>query len=339
MTRRRGALMGLAACVLVSGAGLAACSTEDTAPVQVLSPTPTASPTPTPEPPTTLLSGRPGKDGQVLAVKIDNTVNSHPQTGLMAADVIYVEEVEWGLTRFMAVFSSKYPPRVGPVRSARETDIELLAQYGKVAFSASGGQPAVLNQLNAAPLYPVTHVGGAAGYTRSADRAAPWNLFADPEQLLEGAPKAEKAQDVGFRFDEKTPRGGKRSKGFTATWPYAEARFAWSAKEQRWLLWMDGSPAMSTGGPQLGGTTVVVQSVKAYPSGLGDRYGGVTPFTETVGSGKAWLFRDGRKWPITWSRPREEAGTVWRYRGQRVPFDPGQVWVLLLDDDRKPTIR
>ena len=209
----------------------------------------------------------------------------------------------------------------------------------KAALVASGGHPAVLNQLNAAPLYPVTNVGGAAGYTRSTDRAAPWNLYADPEQLLKGAPKAEQAQDVGFRFDEDTPRGGKRTKGFTATWPYAEARFVWFGKEDRWLLWMDGAPAMSTGGPQLGGTTVVVQSVAAYASDLGDRYGGVTPFTETVGNGKAWLFRDGRVWPITWSRPRDEAGTVWRYRGKRVPFDPGQVWVLLLDDDRKPTIR
>lgn len=334
----RGMVFGLAAAVLLSSAVLTACSAEDAEPVAVTSPTPSASPTPTPEPPTTLLSGRPGKDDQVLAVKIDNTVNSHPQSGLMAADVIYVEEVEWGLTRFMAVFSSRYPKQVGPIRSARETDIELLAQYGKVAFSASGGQPAVLNAVNAAPLYPVTNIGGTPGYTRT-ERPAPWDLFAQPKQLLKSAPKAAKAKDIGFRFDEEVPKGGKRSKGFTVTWPYSEARFAWSPKEDRWLLWSDGSAAMSTEGPQLGGTTVIVQSVDAYPSDLGDRYGGVTPFSETVGKGKAWLFRDGRKWPITWSRPKAESGTIWRFRGERIPFDPGQVWVLLLDNDRKPAIR
>ena len=118
---------------------LAACSSGDdeVAPVSTTTPTPTAEV----EPPTTLLSGRPGKDGQVLAVKLDNTVNSHPHAGLIAADVVYLEEVEYGLTRFMAIFSSKYPQVVGPVRSARLSDLDILQQYGKVAFAFSGAQP------------------------------------------------------------------------------------------------------------------------------------------------------------------------------------------------------
>jgi hypothetical protein len=51
------------------------------------------------------------------------------------------------------------------------------------------------------------------------------------------------------------------------------------------------------------------------------------------------MFRDGQMWPITWSRPKPEDGTTWRYKGQQIPLDPGQVWVLLLDNDRRPTIR
>ena len=67
----------------------------------------------------------------VLAVKIDNIVDARPQTGLQAADIVYVLPVEGGLTRFMAVFSSHLPPAVGPVRSAREDDLAVLLQFGR----------------------------------------------------------------------------------------------------------------------------------------------------------------------------------------------------------------
>ena len=75
---------------------------------------------------------------RVLAVKIDNIVTARPQTGLQSADIVYVEPVEGGLTRFMAVFSSRVPTTVGPVRSARESDLYLLPQFGRPAFAWSG---------------------------------------------------------------------------------------------------------------------------------------------------------------------------------------------------------
>jgi hypothetical protein len=338
MTSARGALVGLALALVVSTPLLVACSDDE--PVAAPStPTPSTSPTTEPEPPTTLLSGRRGKDGQVLAVKLDNTVNSHPHAGLLAADVIYLEEVEYGLTRFMAVYSSKYPKVIGPVRSARISDLEILQQYGKLAFAFSGAQGPILDDIAAAPLYPLSNDAGAAGYSRSPDRTAPWDLFADPKELLKGAPKATEAQDVGFTFDTEPPTGGKKAKEFTAFWPGAQAKFVWSPKQERWLLTMDGSRAMSTEGPQLGGTTVIVQRVDVYPSKYGDAYGGVTPITETVGKGAAWMFRDGKVWPITWSRPSAKEGTTWKYKGSEVAFDPGQVWILLLDEDRRPQIR
>lgn len=275
----------------------------------------------------------------MLVVKLDNTVNSHPHAGLMAADVVYLEEVEYGLTRFIVVFSSKYPKVIGPVRSARESDLEILKQYGKVAFAFSGANPVILPKIASAPLYPLSEDAGVAGYSRSPDRTAPWDLFADPDELLRGARKATDAKDVGFNFEEEMPLGGKKVKGFNAIWPSAQARFKWSAKEGRWLLWMDGAPAMTTEGPQLGGSTVIIQRVDVYPSDLVDTNGAATPTTETVGKGDAWVFRNGQVWPVTWSRPDADSGTSWKYEGKDLALDPGQVWVLLLDEDRKPQIR
>ena len=101
---------------------------------------------------TGVLSGREGIDGQLLAVKIDDTNMAHPQIGLEDADVVYIEQVEGGLTRIAAVFSSKIPAVIGPVRSARISDIEILEQFGRVAFAYSGAQKKLLPVIAAANL-------------------------------------------------------------------------------------------------------------------------------------------------------------------------------------------
>ena len=335
---RASALLTVAvAAALVVGA-LGGCASQSVAPSAAPATT-SASPTPPPPPPTTLLSGRVGRDHRVLAVKIDNTVNSHPQSGLMSADLVYLEEVEWGLTRMVAVFSSRYPKTVGPVRSARVTDIDLLHQFGKVAFAYAGATGALKPFLAAAPLYQVSSDLGPAGYRRSSDRIAPWNLYASPKALLRRAPRAQKPRDVGFTFAKEVPPGGRPVKSVTVTWPSSIERFRWSPKAGRWLLWTDGAKAMSTEGPQLGGTTVIVQLADVYPSVYGDKFGGVTPMTETVGRGKALVLRNGRVYHVDWVRHSAAQGTRWLYRGSDLPMAPGQVWIALLDNDRRPTLR
>lgn len=319
--------------------GLAGCASGESSPAASGSPSPSsASPSHTAEPPTTLLSGRDGEDHQVLAVKIDNTVNAHPQAGVMAADVVYVEEVEWGLTRFLTVYSSRYPKVVGPVRSARISDLDILRQYGRVAFAFSGANPRLTPVIREAPLYDVSGDVSGQGYWRESGRTAPWNFFGDPEQLLARAPDAVKAHDVGFRFSDRRPPGGQRVHSVTAAWGSSTEQFRWSPDQHRWLLTSDGAAAMSTEGPQLGGTTVIVQQVNVTSSQFGDAYGGVTPMSETVGHGKALVLRNGRAYRVRWSRPSAEKGTRWTYRGHAFGMAPGQVWVVLLDKDRHPDL-
>ena len=121
-----------------------------------------------------VLSGREGTNGPVLVVKIDDTNAAHPQIGLEDADVVYIEQVEGGLTRLAAFFSSVIPMRIGPVRSARISDIEIMSQYGRVAFAYSGAQKKLLPVIAAAN---VANLGAQAQsptiYTRDAARNAP----------------------------------------------------------------------------------------------------------------------------------------------------------------------
>src|SRR5712691_10541901 len=144
---------------------------------------------------------------RVLAVKVDNIVNARPQTGLAHADTVFVLPVEGGLSRFLAIFSSDYPRVIGPVRSAREDDLELLRQFGRPAFAYSGATATLLPYIQRTARIVNLYSGNTRGYYRDTSRGAPSNLYAHTRQLLAQAQGASKARDIGFRFGPPPPGG------------------------------------------------------------------------------------------------------------------------------------
>src|SRR5215471_8650866 len=195
---------------------------------------------------------------RVLAVKIDNIVNARPQTGLNHADIVYVLPVEGGLSRFLAIFSSDYPPVIGPVRSAREDDLPLLRQFGRPAFAYSGATAALLPYIHRTARIVDLYSGITRGYYRDNSRVAPYNLYAHTRQLLRQAPHASKARDIGFRFGPPPP-GGKAIRSESVSYPAASFTFTWSAARNRWLVSIDGARAVTTDGGRLSPATVVMQ--------------------------------------------------------------------------------
>jgi Protein of unknown function (DUF3048) N-terminal domain/Protein of unknown function (DUF3048) C-terminal domain len=265
--------------------------------------------------------------GPVLAVKIDNIKQARPSTGLRSADIVYVLPVEGGLSRLMAVFSSRFPPVIGPVRSAREDDLELLAQFGRPAFAYSGATPHLLPFIHRAPIVDL-YAGTASGYFRDPRRVAPHNLYARPATLLAQARGASNASDIGFRFGP-LPAGGPAASSFSVSYPAASFTFRWSAPAGRWLVWMDGTPALAAEGGQLGGATVIIQYTVITTSRFLE-YGSRPPYAVSVGSGSAVVLRNGQAFDVRWSRPSAGGGTTYTLpSGQRMTFAPGQVWVIL----------
>ena len=265
---------------------------------------------------------------RVLAVKIDNIVYARPQTGLARADLVYVLPVEGGLSRFLAVYSSDYPRVIGPVRSAREDDLQLLRQFGRPAFAYSGATAALLPYIHRTARIVDLYDGIASGYYRDNSRIAPYNLYAYTRQLLRQAPRASAARDIGFRFGPP-PAGGKMTRSASVSYPAASFRFTWSAAKDRWLVSMDGRPAMTTGGKRLSPATMVIQYTNVRTSRFLE-YGKRPPYAETTGSGTALVLRDGKAWTAHWSRPKANGGTTFTTAGGRpMTFAPGQVWVVL----------
>ena len=264
---------------------------------------------------------------RVLAVKIDNIAQARPQTGLTRADIVYVLPVEGGLTRLLAVFSSDAPPLVGPVRSARETDLTLLAQFGRPAFAYSGAQPQLLPVVARARIVDL-YSGRAGGYFREPSRAAPHNLYAHTSRLLGQAGQASTARDIGFRFGP-APAGGRATGSGSVSYPAASLTFTWSAARDRWLIRMDQALAASTDGGRLSAATVVVQYTSVGSSRFTE-WGSRPPYARSTGSGEALVLRDGQAFDARWSRPTAGTGTTFSTKsGRPMTFAPGPVWVVL----------
>lgn len=329
--------------IVAMAAFLAACSGGTAHTAVPPAAAPPGSPTPAPAHPFT--GGSTGLNNPVLAVKVDNTRSAKPQRGLRSADIVYVEQVEGGLSRIMAIFSSHLPPRVGPVRSARISDLHILPQFagtaspaqGRPVFAYSGVQTKMMPFVAGAPLIDVSPGRAGGAYSRGGPNPAPYNLFASPSQLLAHAPGAARPRDIGFRFGPAPP-GGTAVRGVSARYPSASFQFRWSAGEKRWLVSQDGRPDQAAEGGTLGGATVVIQRVRTTRSQFHDFLGDYTPLMQTVGSGTATVLRDGKEYPARWSRGSESEGTTYTTpSGRPMTFAPGQVWVVLVNAG-KPVI-
>jgi Protein of unknown function (DUF3048) N-terminal domain/Protein of unknown function (DUF3048) C-terminal domain len=311
------------------GLGASGCASSTTL---ASPPTPSPSPSPSASAVHQLVSPFTGERirslGPILAVKIDNIEFARPQTGLTRADIVYVLPVEGGLSRFLAVFSSHIPPVIGPVRSARKDDLELLGQFGRPAFAYSGAQGQLLPVVEHARIVDL-YAGLVGGYYRDYTRIAPYNLYATTRTLLAESKGASKAHSIGFRFGPAPP-GGQAASTESVSYPATRFTFTWSPHTNSWRVSMDGSPAMTTGNRRLAPATVVIQHTIVRKSGYLE-YGFAPPYAETIGHGIATVLRGGEAYNVRWSRPTFNGGTTYTtISGQPMTFAPGQVWIVLV---------
>ena len=282
-------------------------------------------------------TGLAGDNKQILVVKIDDTNAAHPQIGVESADVVYVEQVEGGLTRLAAIYTSKLPPLIGPIRSARISDIELLAQFGRVGFAYSGAQSKMRPVIAAANLENLSAERNPPSiYGKDPNRPGPVDMILKPDLLLERAnanPKIriETATASVFPFGD-APKGETNTAIAKIKWPSAKYELRWDSTNEKWLIYFNEKPNIAANGEQLYADTAIIQIVSITPSIYGDKFGEITPFSKTTGSGKAVMLRDGFSYQISWQRNLETDLTTWKSEdGGVANFKPGRTWIFLTD--------
>jgi hypothetical protein len=330
----------VAAAVLVVGSGIALAVTSGGStkkPPQVGANIPGPTTTAAAAGPLCPLTGLPPSGGAVpqrpaLAVKVDDYPDARPQSGIDQADIVFDEPVEGGITRFAAVFQCQSPTLVGPIRSARAVDLQILDQLSKPILVHVGGIDPVLSMLQNGNLSDfdlrihgsiIKHVPGrVAPYDTYISAASGWGL--QPDDTTPPAPL--------FSYSTTAPTGTAVTSvhiPFTAT---NNTLWTWNAASGRWLLSYSGRPATVAGGGQIATTNIVVQTVHVtYGPWLENSEGGLEVQSQMTGSGPLMVLRNGVAVTGTWKRAAlDDPTTLTASDGSTIALEPGQTWVEIV---------
>ena len=280
-------------------------------------------------PPVAPLTGLPDPTGQsltrpALSVKIENAPEARPQTGLQNADVVYEQIVEYGITRFMAVFNSNIPPVVGPIRSGRIMDPDLAAPLGGI-FVYSGGIQATEDAIKATPgVNVIVDTGSGGALFRDNTKAAPHNLYGHTDQLLASGGKPVPAPALFQYLPANVPFTGDNVNAFTIKYDptYGAPTYTWDPAIGAWRRSIGATPFVTTDGGQVAPNNVIIQFVDSYlPSPEAGSF-------NTVGNGDAWVFSAGKLVKGKWSRTSRTSPTQFTdASGAPIRLTPGRTWV------------
>jgi hypothetical protein len=282
------------------------------------------------------LTGLPGDASlatkPVLIVKIDNHPDARPQAGLNQADVVYEEIVE-GITRFAVVFQSTDSAPVGPIRSARTTDLNIFAAYGRPLIAWSGGNAYVVKAVRSANIVDVGHgkLGIPGGYYRDADRrsrtASEHTLFNEgTAKLLTFAGDASAPTTYPFTFLAAGQTfAGDPTTGVKLAMAGTPVEWQWNATAAHWERSEYGAEHDATDGRVT--TANVVIMFTDYKKSPADPK---SPEAQTVGSGEAWVLSAGKVVKGSWNRPDPlKPAILTDATGQPILLTPGRTWVEL----------
>lgn len=273
---------------------------------------------------------------RVVAVKIENSPQARPQSGLDQADVVYETITEGGVTRFNALFHSKAPGTAGPVRSARWSDTYIVPQY-QALFAHCGGKIDLLKALRDKRYSDMDQFFNPGPYVRASDRPAPHNLYVDVATVRADATAkrgyAPAAQVRGFPFDRSgrvtTPTVTVMTVAFNpdnkVTWSYDQA-------SKTYLRAINGEVHSDrTSGRQYSARNVVVLWALVKPRSGTDVKG--TPVVDIVltGSGRASIFRDGQRIDGRWQTQGDAPPSFTTGDGTTIKLSPGTTWFQVVE--------
>jgi hypothetical protein len=268
-----------------------------------------------------------------LVVKIDNHPDARPQSGLNQADIVYEENVEQ-LTRFAAVFQSTVPDPVGPIRSGRTQDVQLLGSLNKPIFAWSGGNPGVTKAINGSDFVVAnvqSNARSASKSFRSRDRNAPHNLYAQGSGLFTVAPPGATPPPQQFKYrDEGVTAAGDASAGVDLKMDGVNVSWKFDTKSGNYLRFQGGKAHNDAALGQVNSANVVVLVVD-YQASAVDKH---SPEAQTTGTGDVFVFSADKVVHGKWVRnDRLSPFLLTADDGSPILLTPGRTWVELARTD------
>ncbi len=270
-----------------------------------------------------------------LLVRIGNDVGARQsQVGFNSADMVYEEITEWWVTRFTAIFLANTPPAIGPVRSARLINVQMVPQY-QGALAHSGGSDPVRWEISQAPIANLDEFYNPAPYFYRPNQGWQTRLAIDPQAARDymaannlDAPVTQQ----GFLFSN-TVEGGELAPNIFIPYPRATSFTQWSydAASEKYLRYIDDVPLVDAVAGQVGASNVIVYFAEHQPTDIVEDSNGATAIRIIVnGKGPAWFFRDGKLTKGFWETDGSRTPYFAYEDGRPYPLKPGNTWVQVV---------
>lgn len=278
-----------------------------------------------------------------LSIKIENSSAARPQIALNSADVVYETITEGGITRFNCIFHSTIPKTVGPVRSARLSDLWIVPQYDGLFFF-SGASSSVNSRVNGADLPNLSQdVGVSRPYSRATNRSAPHNLLLDTTKAYAEAKKRgfkTTARLEPLQFDRRTLETSPPVDVISIPFSQANSvRWEYDPDTGRYLRWNNGNKHRDAAtDEQVWADNVVVIWAK-YTEASRDMVGSTTYDVNLGGKGRVSIFRDGTRLDGTWTAERNAPPRFRAKDGSWLKLATGRTWFQVIRTDGRIDMR
>ncbi|MEW5991790.1 MAG: DUF3048 domain-containing protein [Chloroflexota bacterium] len=330
--------------------------TATTTPALTIAPTPTVSTTATPAPTAettyAALDGMPADPELAnrlpIAVMIDDNVVARPQSGFNAASIVYQAPADGGEDRYMLVFQELDAPDIGPVRSGRPYFVYWAAEY-RAGFGHYGGDEKTLKKVipstSGTLIYNLDAMfGSGKAYHRISTRKAPHNGYTSTAALRDVAAAKnyppELVDGLGVRpFKDDAPASERPAQG-SITIPYGRGAsgYAYDPATNSYLRSVSGKPHVDAAD----GKRVVARNVVVLWMGLSydpeSEPGHRRPVLDQIGTGTAWVFRDGTIIKGSWAK--KDSGDLTRLYdgdGNEISLVRGRIFIQVVATGTKVT--
>jgi len=268
-----------------------------------------------------------------LVVKVAADPAARPQTGLADADLVLEIPVEGGLTRYAVVFQSKDPAKVGPVRSARQSDLNYLSSLHAIVAHVGASEQVTKMVRDAAKsggFVDVDEFEHPDAFERTSDRPAPYNAYTTGAKLRQ-AGGSDKVSVPALHYGD-APSGSADGTTLTVPLPAEPIKYLYDSAKSAYHRTYGGGPAATTdGGNEVLPTNVIVitTDVTTIP-GTADAAGAPSVDYRATGSGPVVILRDGKRYGGTWARQGEGMYTFKDAGGGEILLKPGLTWIHIM---------
>lgn len=271
-----------------------------------------------------------------LLIKLGNSPPERPQSGLQDADIVVEHLTEGAITRFSAVFYCSDATAIGPIRSARLIDLELVPMFGAI-FAHVGGSEPVRQMIAESEIAQADFddYGRAPIFREVPERKRPFNRYTSTTEMYELAAKKNLITGAplpAFRYDAAVPQGGRAAS--TVTVPYrknlSDAVFTYVPASGLYQRGTAAAPQLDavSNEPLTTANVLVLYAPHETTTIVEDSLGSRSIRIPLTGGGKATLLRDGQAFDVTWSRTDPHA--LFQFTdasGRAVAFKPGNLWI------------